>query len=152
MCGWKEHGVHNMCTHTNTHTHNLMGCLISWKERMELFTDTEKIFSVEFLCVELMIFPGTTPQHLQKPLWCLTYSSRLYNTDECVWVAQSCPTLCDPMDCRLSGSSDHGILQARILEWVAIPFSKGSSWPRDWTQVSHIVGRCFTLWATREAQ
>ena len=58
---------------------------------------------------------------------------------ECVFVAQSCPTLCDPMDCSPPGSSVHGILQARILEWVAIPFSKGSSWPRDRTRVSCIV-------------
>ena len=48
-------------------------------------------------------------------------------------------------------SSIYGIFQARILEWVAISFSRGSSWPRDQTQVSHIAGRCFTLWATREA-
>ena len=66
-------------------------------------------------------------------------------------VAQLCPTLCDPVDCSLSGSSVHGILQVRILEWVAISFSRGSSWPRDWTQVSCIAGRCFNLWATREA-
>ena len=66
-------------------------------------------------------------------------------------VAQSCPTLCDPVDCSLPGSSVHGILQARILEWVAISFSRGSSWPRDQTQVSCIGGRCFNLWATREA-
>ena len=46
----------------------------------------------------------------------------------------------------------HGILQARILEWVAIPFSRGSSQPRDWTQVSCLAGRFFTSWATREAQ
>ena len=56
------------------------------------------------------------------------------------------------MDCGLPGSSVHGILQAWILEWVAIPFSKESSWPRDWTQVSRIAGRFFTIWATREAQ
>ena len=54
-----------------------------------------------------------------------------------VWVAQSCPTLCNPMDCSLPGSSVHGIFQASILEWVAISFSRGSSWPRDRTQVSH---------------
>ena len=66
-------------------------------------------------------------------------------------LAQSCPTLCDPMDCSLPGSSLHGILQARVLEWVAIAFSRGSSWPRDWTQVSRIPGRGFNLWATREA-
>ena len=55
------------------------------------------------------------------------------------------------MDCSLPGSSVHGILQARILEWIAIPFSRGSSQPRDGTWVSHIAGRLFTIWATREA-
>ena len=66
-------------------------------------------------------------------------------------VAQSCLTLQDPMDCSLPGSSVHGIFHARILEWVAISFSRGTSWPRDWTPISHIVGRRFTFWATREA-
>ena len=66
-------------------------------------------------------------------------------------VAQSCPSLWDPMDCSLPGSSVHGILQARILEWFAISFSRGSSQPRGRTQVSRIAGRCFTIWATREA-
>ena len=56
-----------------------------------------------------------------------------------------------PMDCNLSSSSDHGIFQARVLEWVAISFSRGSSWPRARTRVSHIRGRRFNLWATREA-
>ena len=65
-------------------------------------------------------------------------------------VAQSCPTLCDPMDYSLPDSPVHGIFQARILEWVAISFSR-SSQPRDWTPVSRIVGRRFTVWATREA-
>ena len=61
-------------------------------------------------------------------------------------VAQSCPTLCDPcMDCNLPGSSVHWILQTRILEWVAIPFSRGSSQPRNWTWVSCIAGRFFTI-------
>ena len=64
-----------------------------------------------------------------------------------VKVAQSCPTLCDPVDYTV-----HGILQARILDWVAISFSRGFSPPRDWTQVSHIAGRFFTSWATSEAQ
>ena len=57
---------------------------------------------------------------------------------------------CNPMDCSPSRSSIHGILQARILEWVVISFSRRTSWPRDRTQVSHIAGRRFTLWATRE--
>ena len=57
-----------------------------------------------------------------------------------VLVVQSCPTLCDPMDCSLPGSSVHEILQARILGWVAIPFSRGSSPPKDQTQVPGIAG------------
>ena len=63
-------------------------------------------------------------------------------------VAQSCPTLCDPMDYSLPSFSIHGILQARILEWVAMSFSRVSSRPRDQTWVSRIVGRRFNLWAT----
>ena len=69
----------------------------------------------------------------------------------CMVVAQPCPTLCDPKDCSLPGSSVHGILRARILGWVAIPFSRGSSQPRDQTWVSCIADRCFIIWATREA-
>ena len=68
-----------------------------------------------------------------------------------VLVTQSCPILWDPMDCSPPGSSVHGILQARILESVAISFSRGSSRPRDWTWVSCIAGRFFTIWASREA-
>ena len=60
-------------------------------------------------------------------------------------VSQSCPTLCDPMDYTV-----HGILQPRILEWVAILFSRGSFWPTDPTQVSHIAGSFFIVWITRE--
>ena len=69
----------------------------------------------------------------------------------CVLVTQLCLTLCHPRDCSLPGSSVHGILQARILEWVAISFSRGSSQPRDKTQVSCIAGSFFTIWTIREA-
>ena len=68
-----------------------------------------------------------------------------------VLVAQLCQTLCNPIDCSPLGVSVHGVLQARILEWVAISFSRGSSWPRDRTQVSCIIGRIFTVCATRKA-
>ena len=68
----------------------------------------------------------------------------------CVSTAQSFLILCNPMDYSLPGSSVHGILLARILEWVAIPFSRGSSQPRDQTWISCIEGRFFTIWATRE--
>ena len=64
-----------------------------------------------------------------------------------VKVAQSFPTLCDTMDCIV-----YRILQARILEWVTIPFSRGSSHPRNWAQVSRTAGRFFTSWATKETQ
>ena len=68
------------------------------------------------------------------------------------WVsmARSCPALCNPMDCSPPGSSVHGILQERILEWVAIPFSRGSSWPRNRTLVSCIADGFFAIRATRE--
>ena len=66
-----------------------------------------------------------------------------------VFVAQSCLTLCDPMDCSPPSSSLYGILQARILAWTVILFSRVSSWPRGQTYVSCITGRFFTIWATR---
>ena len=79
------------------------------------------------------VFPETDdPLELYKAKW--------------VKVAQWSPTLCNPMDYTL-----HGILQARVLEWVAFPFSRGSSQPRDWTQVSCITGGFFISRATREA-
>ena len=65
--------------------------------------------------------------------------------------AQLWPTLCDPMDCSPTGINVHGIFQARILEWVAIPFSRESSPPRDQTEVACITGGFFTNWAIREA-
>ena len=67
-----------------------------------------------------------------------------------VLVTQSCATLCDPMKGSLPGSSVHGILQVRILEWVAISLSRRSSQPRDWTRVSCITDRFFFIWATRK--
>ena len=66
-------------------------------------------------------------------------------------VSQSCPTLCNPMDCGIPGSSVHGIFQARILEWVVISFSRASSRPRNWTYVSCIERQILYHWATREA-
>ena len=76
----------------------------------------------------------------------LSYFNWLASRGE-VKITQSCWILCNPMDYTF-----HEILQARILEWVAFPFSRGSSQPRDWSQVSCIAGGFFTSWATREAQ
>ena len=89
----------------------------------------------------IKLFPRYCTKNL--PL-CLIFTATLCGTE--VKAAQSCPTLCNSM-----GYTVHGILQARILEWVAFPFSRGSSQPRDRTQVSHTAGGFFTNWATREA-
>ena len=104
-------------------------------------------------CVPIHGCPGSSlmpagwgdPPHSDPP----THLLKVLRKKESA-VAQSRPTLCDPVDCGLLGSSVHGISQARILEWVAISFSGRSPQNRDWAQISRIVGRCFTVWATRE--
>ena len=84
--------------------------------------------------------------------WVVSFEENDFFYSLCVClVNQSCLILCNPMDCSLPGSSGHGILQARILERIAIPFSRGSSWTREWPQVSHTAGKFFTIWAIREA-
>ena len=106
-----------------------------------VFTDTVKSVSPEGKsnCVK------TRPQPRKKLL-----QLEPYGICGCMLAVQSWPLLGNPMDCSLPGSSVHGVLQARILEGVAIPFSRASSQPRYWTWVSYIAGRFFTLWATRE--
>ena len=79
-------------------------------------------------------------------LWCQGSFPWAHGGESESEVAQSSQTLRDPMDCSLQGSSVHGIFQAGVLEWGAIAFSRGSSQPRDRTQVSCIAGRCFTIW------
>ena len=79
----------------------------------------------------------------------------LWSNEVATWVflvTQSCPSLCNPMDSSPPGSSVHGILQARIMEWVAMLSSRGSSQCRNWIQVSCIASGFFTDWTTREAQ
>ena len=101
-----------------------------------------------------------SPVYFKVHAWFCTFyrSGQMLRTGIChyhirgfrsvVLAAQSCPALCDLMDWGPSGSSVHGILQARILEWVAMPFSRGSSRPSNWTQVSWIAGGFLTIWAT----
>ena len=102
--------------------------------------------------------------HLPLPKFWILISIKLYLSNfesayfKVIWVSvgekvialvtQSSLTLCNPMNCSPLGSSVHRILQAIILEWIVIPFSRGSSQPRDQTQVSFIAGRFFTVWAT----
>ena len=102
-----------------------------------------RYFLLDFLI--LLSTPHFISSHLIWLLWSWNYKVK-------VKVAQLCLTVCDPMDCSLPGASAHGILQVRILEWVAVPFSRRACKPRDWTQVPCIAGGFFTTWATRETQ
>ena len=102
------------------------------------------------------IFPtqGSNPGllHCRQILYHLSHQSTMLCYVLCL-VAQSCLTLCDPMDyIARQVPLSMGILQARILQWVAMPFSRGSSQPRDQSQVSCIAGGFVTVRATREAQ
>ena len=81
----------------------------------------------------------------ERELACPDGDSESQSSIVVVLVTQPCPTLCKPMDCSPSGSSVHGILQARMLEWVAMPSSRGSSQPRDRTLVFSIAGSFFTV-------
>ena len=93
---------------------------------------------------------------MEQTFWCFSTSDNLPEKCQAAWfrrseVAQSCTTHCDSFDCSQPGSFVHGILQARVVEWAALSFSRGTSWPGYLTQVSHMAGRCFPLWATRDA-
>ena len=83
--------------------------------------------------------------------WANCPTRKDYSLCLCVLVTQLCPTLCNPMDYSLPGSSVHGISPARVLKWVVISFSRGSSWSRDWTWVSCIGRGILYHWTTREA-
>ena len=88
--------------------------------------------------------------NLGKYFYCfILYHNCLWQNEK--WKCYSCLILCNPMGCSSPGSFVHGILQARILEWVVICFSRGTSWARDYTQVSWTASRFFIIWATREA-
>ena len=94
----------------------------------------------------LPLAPPGKPQNLKQ-----SSSKILFYYCCCCLVTQSCLTLCEPMNCSPPASSVHGILQARILEWVALSFSRGSSQPRDWTHISWIGRWILYHWATSEA-
>ena len=130
---------------------------------------TPGVYSVEsvipsshlILCLPLL--PLSTPPGIRVFFqWVSSaWGGQSIGTEKVEWGKKMCKVkvkslgpvrLCDPVDCSLPGSSILGIFQTRILEWIAISFSIGFSRPRDWTQVSLIVGRRFTIWATREVR
>ena len=121
--------------------------LISWTVACQ--TPLSMGFSRQEYCSVLpfsppgdLLDPGIKTAFLASPLADGFFTTAPHQSES--EVAQSCPTLCDPMDCSLPRSSIHGIFQARVLEWVAISFSRGSSQPTDRTWVSLIVGRRHT--------
>ena len=136
-----------------THCSKSVPCLLSGLSSCLPFP-----YSILSCHTSLSVLPRTPPVHSHLRVfapafhsaWTTIPPTATWSVKSGSEVAQSCPTLCDPMDCSPPGTSIHGLSQARILEWVAISSSRGSSWPRDQTQVSCIAGRLFTVWATRE--
>ena len=134
-----------------------------WKRKICKYYNLEfnilfSIFSVEQIFTKKFKseFDGRKPKHFNFSEWVVVfrflhifiakYSKSVWQHQGCICAcsfAQSCPILCDPMDCSLPGSSVHGILQARILKWVVIPSSRGSSPSRDWIHISYVscIGR-----------
>ena len=106
------------------------------------------IFTYLFSHTILNVFKGCI--RVGRLLLPMIYAFKILMKVE-ILVTQSCLSLCNPIDCSLPGSSVRGILQARILEWISIPLSRGSSLPRDRAWLSFIAGWFFKAWATREA-
>ena len=121
---------------------------VLWKPSLENFEHCFAGMWNKCNCVVVWTLFGTTFLWDWNENWPFPVLKPLLEQSE---VAQSRLTPCNPMDCSPPGSSIHGIFQARILEWVATSFSRGSSQPRDQTPVSHIASRLFTVWATKFA-
>ena len=138
---------------------NIFFCFIDWKPLTVWITTNWKILKEigipdHFTCLLRILYLGQESNRslhrttdwlkIGKGVWQSGIPAYLTSIQSCCLVTKSCPTLCDPLDYSLPISSLHGILQARILECVAIYFSRGSSQPRDWIHVSYIAGIFFT--------
>ena len=155
-----------VCAYTHTHTHTPAQPPSTRSEAFHLLEFFPYlIWSTEVLASSFMVLKGQ--DCAPEPDWNRVYTSQSDSehahwevggiTLLSLWSEVKSPShvrlfATPSMDCSLTGSSIHGIFQARILEWVAISFSRGSSRPRDWTQVSRTVGSRFTVWVTREVQ
>ena len=157
MRHWKQVKASSSLKHWDT-TKSLLA-LLSFVQKHPQTTWKKKKKTNECGCVPIKLYLQTliTEFHLFSHItkhyssFDVTVKKNEKNIiSSCVWVlvSQYGPTLCDPMDHSRLGSFVHGILQARILKWVAIPFTSGSSRPRDQTWVSCSAGRFFTTWAT----
>ena len=112
------------------------------RKRTEVFQGRSCRESASKLQLQNIHTPHTYTHYVWVWILCVCIHLSLYCC--CCLVTKSCPTLCDPVDYSPSGSSVHGVLQARILEWIVMSSSGGSSLPGDWTHVSCLAGRFFT--------
>ena len=151
--GWEDPLEKGKATHSSI----LIWRISPWGHKESDTTDQLSLVCLKFifmsiyLCIcEQVKEDWKKGRRKEERKWKQDWSNIFFQGSE-VKVAQSCLILCDPLYHNLPGSSVHGILQARILEWVAISFSRGSSQPRDQTQVSHIAGGFFIIWPTRGA-
>ena len=125
--------------------HSAVNVWKRFKKIPHVYTNIDPGPQVEWVCTAMeMPFSSQCHHSFLKLMNCLINIVKVK-----VLVPQSCPALCSPVDCSPPGSPVPGILQTRILEWVAILFSRGSFWPKDRIQVSCIAGRFFTIWASR---
>ena len=118
----------------------------SWVlEAITLFQNSHTTGSLDYYAKSQTAIVSFKPYTVQSDLtYYFELSDHYFRKVCCCLVTKSCPTLCDPMNCSPLGSSVMEFSQAKILEWVAISFSRVSSWPRDWTHISFILGRFFT--------
>ena len=130
---------------------SLLMLIITIKFRQSSNLKSPLLFSKVCLLKKRAVALELTHIHLVPTLCRALCKVLLGAVSSVVLVAQLCLIFCNFTDCSSPGSFVHGIFQARTLEWIAIPFSRGSSQPRDWTRVSCIAGGLFTNWATGES-
>ena len=116
---------------------HLLDILIGFKE--VIMNKTERAYFLWLWKVKQWLREVKDSVHIKASVY-----DFYFMVHSCCLVTKSCPTFCYPMDCSLPGSSVHGISQERILEWVAISISRGSSWPRDWIHISYLTEIFFT--------
>ena len=132
------------------------GCCLWWPSTVCLFKHQESAFHTFLYLIKPSCEGNAIPIFQGRKLKLTTSGYTIFSNSKnsmCAKSLQSCPTLCDPVDCSPPGSSVHGVSQARILEWSAMPSSRGSSQPRDWTRVYYVscIGRRFFTTSTSSA-
>ena len=149
ICKYSLELSHQYTVILHSHLQNFLSGVNCFFPHLLSFPHTNHGFSIKLWWICQLLFSTVNQAgHPVNSLLLQRYHSCSLHPpvpNTCVWVAQSCPTLCNAMDWGPPSSSVHGILHIRILEWVVIPFSRGSSQPRNRTQVSFTAGKVFTV-------